>query len=172
MMSVSALFSAGGLGDGSELFSFSAADSSPSPSSAQSRAPISISRAHPTAFSAHIPDYGVALFPAPPAAAALKWANYASQAFDQVRSAVSAQYLAAAKANEYAAIAKQAARMSANQNSMKEHVAAAAVAKTLGLFGDPVGVPTPNAFGEIAPAPGPYAFNAPNPLPTVEASRL
>ncbi|CAD7953793.1 unnamed protein product [Amoebophrya sp. A120] len=112
-----------------------------------------------------IPRTGIGILPEPPAAAAMQWAKYAREAFDQVRSSTAAVKRAASEAAKYAAVAKQASAMANNQQMMKDQAAAAVVAETLGYTGEPVGVPTANVFGEVPPSAPPYSFNYPNPPP-------
>ncbi|CAD7928791.1 unnamed protein product [Amoebophrya sp. A25] len=112
-----------------------------------------------------IPRVGLGVLPEPPAAAAMQWAKYAREAFDQVRSSTAAVKRAASEAAKWAAVAKQASAMSAQQQAMKEQAAAAVIAEQLGYHGDPVGVPTANVYGEVVPTAPPYSFNYPNPPP-------
>mmetsp|Transcript_26850 Transcript_26850/g.67620 ORF Transcript_26850/g.67620 Transcript_26850/m.67620 type:complete len:149 (+) Transcript_26850:862-1308(+) len=115
--------------------------------------------------SVEIPRAGIGVLPEPPAAAAMQWAKYAREAFEQVRSSTAAVKRAASEAAKWAAVAKQASGMAAHQQQMKEQAAAATVAETLGYTAQPVGVPTGNVFGEPVPAAPPYSFNYPNPPP-------
>lgn len=119
-----------------------------------------------------IPRVNLGILPPPPAAAAMRWAKYAREAFENVRLSTGAVRVAAHEASKWAGVAKQAASMSMNQQAMKDIANAAAVAKTLGYGPEAVGVPTMQVLGELPPTSPPYSFNYPNPPPPVIESGL